>query len=225
MGVTLVIGTASMGSSFTHTVLASPLMQLPSLRYALLNNTEWTSETVDTGGDVGQSPSLVIDELGVPHIAYTDVTNVALKYAVKSNTTWVNETIEVLAQGPSLVLDSSGKPHIAYTKRGPSIKYAVLSDTTWITETADDHGAGPSLALDSLGNPHVAFCDPRPFPNGPGRGLVYATWTTSGWVAQQVERVPCDSASLALDNLDGPHIAYHANGDLNYKIYLPLIIR
>jgi len=58
---------------------------LGDLRYAVFSPTAGTQgaliQTVDSPGDVGAWTSLVLDGLGLPHIAYRDVGNGDLKYA------------------------------------------------------------------------------------------------------------------------------------------------
>jgi hypothetical protein len=41
----------------------------------------WSIETVDSDGDVGRVPSIVLDSNDYPHISYRDYTNGDLKYA------------------------------------------------------------------------------------------------------------------------------------------------
>jgi hypothetical protein len=178
----------------------------------------WVTETVDSEGDVGQRPSLALDSPGHPHIAYHDVTNDRVRYALREATGWTSQTVEEAALTPSLALDTSGQPHIAFTRRGPAVRYAVLSGGEWVSETVDSPAADPSLALDSLGDPHIAYFDVRTLPpHGPGQGLKYAHRTAGGWVIESVDRVECDSVSLALDQSGTPHIVYHDTGGDSVK--------
>lgn len=73
--------------------------------------------------------SLVVDDLGRPHLAYTPSFDLALpdnpffpqhlKYAVKTAAGWVTEEVDRVGSGsgahPRLELDSQGRPHISYT--------------------------------------------------------------------------------------------------------------
>ena len=69
------------------------------LKYATLNpsSPNWQVSTIETTGGLGdgtgESNSLIIDDGGMMHVAYTDETNGVLRYATKS--TGVTVTNEV----------------------------------------------------------------------------------------------------------------------------------
>lgn len=204
------------------------------LKYAYWMGDDWSRGGVDAVG-CDQAPSLTLDSLDIPHIAYHDAISDSVKYAVLSGTAWLSETVKESALTPSLALDGSDTPHIAYTKRAPEVHYAVLSGTKWITDIVDWAAADPSLWLDSSGHPHIAYYDVR----GPGgEGLKYAYWTGSMWTRRSVDVVEGPQPpsnfppSLVLGGSDNPHIAYYdaGKGDLKYarleyRIYLPLLMK
>ena len=50
---------------------------------------DWTRETADSYGNVGEYSSLALDIDGYPHISYYDNSNDDLKYAYKDSLGWI----------------------------------------------------------------------------------------------------------------------------------------
>ena len=134
-----------------------------------------TSTADDSPNDVGQYPSLILDEDGEPIISYYDASSQNLKIVgcIESCTsvllTW-SEPGEVDSGGnsglfSSLVLDADGFLRIAYyDKTSDALRYAFCisactSSLNWTLTTVDKPGAGKfaSLALDSGNNPHISY--------------------------------------------------------------------
>ena len=133
------------------------------------------STAVESPNDVGQYPSIVLDD-GKPSISYYDVTSQNLGFVscveggcTASTLDWSEPTI-VDSQGDtgsfsSLVLDSSGFFRVAYYElTSDALRYAFcISECTnsfnWVLTTVDNPGAGKfaSLAIDSADNPHMSY--------------------------------------------------------------------
>jgi RHS repeat-associated protein len=181
----------------------------------------WTTETVDSVGNVGQFTSVGLDTNGNPHISYFDPANGRLKYAKWTGSSWAVQTVDTSTFSgyyTSLAIDSAGNPHISYyNSLGFDLKYAKWTGSSWAiqtVETAGDVGRYTSLALDSGGNPHISYYD---YTN---RDLKYAKWNGSSWTIQTVDSIGDVGAytSLALDSAGNPRISYRdvTNGDLKY---------
>ncbi len=139
----------------------------------------------------------------------------------------------------SLCLDSLGKPHIAWFEAisgNSEIYYLQWSGTSWV----DADGSGkeginisnnpgdskdPVLYLDSSGKPHIAWHD----DTSGNEEIYYLKWNGSEWVDADgsgqgeinVSKRPGDSgyASLCLDSLDNPHIAWYDYASGKNEIY------
>ncbi len=132
---------------------------------------------------------------------------------------------------PSLCLDSSGNPHITWFEN-PSgnneIYYLKWNGTEWVDadgssgresiniSTNTGSSEDPSLYLDSSGYPHIVWHD----STSGNEEIYYLKWNGTEWVdvagssgkeAINVSNRPGDSgyASLCLDSLENPHIAWY----------------
>ena len=159
---------------------------------------DFTTEVVDSAGDVGLYTSIAVDAAGVIHISYRNQTNTALKYAKKSGGSWTVTQLDGgigNSQGlgtsiATLGSGATGKVGIAYfdasygnlvfkesTNGGASFGAAVVLDST------GDVGRNPSIAYDDLGNLGIAYWDAT-LVNGLANGNLKfierrgATWQT-----------------------------------------------
>jgi hypothetical protein len=118
------------------------------LKYASNVGGSWTTETVDSAGDVGYYNSLAFDASGNPHIAYLDETNWNLMYASKVGANpWTTETIFSTGNvgwSSSLAFDASGNPHISYldVTNDPvnALMYASFGSETVVTGNSGQSG-------------------------------------------------------------------------------------
>ena len=102
---------------------------------------------------------------------------------------------------------------------GPETADADDPSLSWHIETVDVDEGSPtgrfcSLELDSNGSPHIAYL------RSSGNDLMYALWTGSAWMIEEVDTTGSFLywLSLALDSEDHPHIAY-SRYDINELRY------
>jgi PGF-pre-PGF domain-containing protein len=183
---------------------------------------DWTTETVDSPGDVGWYTSLALDNSDNPRISYMDWTNRHLKYAAKADAGWINETVDMtnaVGEFTSLKLDLSGQPLISYYDGNiGNLSFAMKTGDIWSTMIVDSGGVGryTSVAVDGSGNPRICYQDLL------NAKLKYAVKTGDTWTNETVDNSVNVGAysSLALDSGGTPHISYYdgANGDLKYAV-------
>jgi len=182
--------------------------------YLKWNGTAWVDadgsgqESINISNTAKSSyyPSLCIDSLGNPHIAWKDYIsgdNFDIYYLKWNGKAWVDadgsgrESINMSNNSgysgyPSLSLDSSGSPHIAWmddTSGNSEIYYLKWNGTAWVdadgsgqesinVSNRNEDSRNPSLCLDSLGNPHIAWDQ-----SGTGNyEIYYLKWNGTAWV-------------------------------------------
>ncbi|HNV97298.1 MAG TPA: hypothetical protein PKL13_03190, partial [bacterium] len=114
--------------------------------------------------------SLVVDSLGVPHIAFYDGYNSKKATVMKYNgSSWVNVGSAGFSSGQadyvSLAIDSNNIPYVAFKDAGNSSKATVMkyNGSSWVNVGSAGFSSGQadyvSLAIDSNNIPYVAFKD------------------------------------------------------------------
>ncbi|MCJ2563828.1 MAG: hypothetical protein LN417_07040 [Candidatus Thermoplasmatota archaeon] len=204
-------------------VLAAPSDD--DLRYAIGNESNWSTEIVEAGGHVGQANSIALDGNGHPHISYTKFSTFPqvesdLKYASWDGFKWNIEVVDHIPDWiteTSVDIDDAGHPHISYAARAgtsSNLKYAEWNGSEWKMETVDfgEHvGPYTSMELDSNNNPHVAYYDPV------NLSLMYAMRDGSGWHLEVADTLAGERPSIYVDRSDRPHIAY-SGGLIGYAL-------
>ncbi len=196
------------GRFLTVSLIAMAAM-MASTQMALSQPWDWVLETVDSGADVGEHTSLVLDGSGWPRISYYEGhPNYNLKYAYRDASGWHTEIVDAVDAGEytSLALNAFGKPRISYYHWGSAydLKYAYRDASGWHTETVDAAGVVgkyTSLALSDLGRPRISYFDDT------NDDLKYAYRDASGWHTETVDAAGYGT-SLDLDGSGYPHISY-----------------
>lgn len=157
---------------------------------------EWHVYTVDSEGDAGKYPSIVVDSKDNVHICYYHF---------------------------GVIGDSGGKDDYFKTKQPPYImKYARKDETGWQTFDLDFlevHGEDSGIAVDSEDNVHISYCGAGYLDGGEYHNAVFHATNPSGnWQVEMVENnVGLDyDTSVAIDSNDKVHMSYHANSTLHY---------
>jgi hypothetical protein len=183
------------------------------LRYAKRVDGVWQKQTVDSEGYTGYYPSLAVDSLGRPHIAYSGPVNTStsLKYAQWDGTQWVISAVESPSPAMDILLrlDARDVPHLLwYTGFSTEdLRYATRGSGGWQVVTVEASGnAGEyhGLTLDASGVPHACYTR----RDSSGSALRLATPGSTGWTATTVP-VPNVGSSGACS------LAFNSSGSLS----------
>lgn len=188
----------------------------------------WTTEDVDTSGNVGIDPAIAVDGNNTPHICYYDQTSRDLKYAVKNS--WEAEVVDSdgdVGEECGIAVDALGNPHISSNHGSTTniLVYATKSGGSWAVQDfgqpEDYHTTSTSIALDSSGNPHIAYNIQE---NSDDAAQVdyrvrYTYYDGSAWQVENVARIGQD-VFLAIDSDDNSHVSFRVEDqDAGSDIY------
>ncbi|NQV08839.1 exo-alpha-sialidase [Candidatus Woesearchaeota archaeon] len=111
-----------------------------------VNGTQWTTTNVESAGDIGKYPSIVIVDSTI-YISYYDESNGYLKFANSSDwgATWATKTIDNSGNVKGHIsIDALNKSHIyiSYERNTGELGFANSTDngTTWSTQTVTSYG-------------------------------------------------------------------------------------
>ena len=178
----------------------------------------WHVEVVDSshGTGAGAFSSLVIDQSGNLHLAYSNQARTALRYAFRAQTEklWHTTTVDPVGGSfESLAVDSGGAAHIAYNSpKAIGLHYAFWDGKQWQKLLIDSAKTGhqTSIQLDSHGDPRISYYVEEFSDHHPANCLKYAYFDGKTWYIQTVDHRPGTGgwSSIALDRADLPYISY-----------------
>jgi hypothetical protein len=182
----------------------------------------WQSEVVDKGqgAQVGTFSSLVIDQAGNFHIAYSNSVGTELRYAFRGHKDkqWYTMVVDRGAGSfDSLAVDSKGRPHISYNSPYlTGLHYASWDGKDWRKIIIDPERTNhyTSIQLDSQDRPRISYYREEYPDRRNALYLKYAYFDGKVWYIQTVDRRFGTGKwnSLALDRTDRPYIAYSIVG-------------
>jgi hypothetical protein len=200
----------------------------------------WYFQIVDSTNDVGQYPSLALDDYGRPNISYYDVTNQTLKYAYWNGSAWIIQTIDNSANvgrysslalsrnpGQCLAIDPgmSNCPMISYYDvTNADLKFAQKSSlNAWVSHVVDSAGSVgqySAMVLDFSNTYHIVYYDATNLDLKHASSSLFPT-SGGNWFKEFVDPNAGDVgqyASLAVNPFNVLHASYYdaTNGDLKH---------
>jgi Tol biopolymer transport system component len=187
----------------------------------------WRTEIVDSDGNVGDYPSLVLDDADHPHISYFQDIICDIRYVYHDGTTWQFQIADIYGDSEytSLVLDSNDRPHISYGGSGlHKLRYAYYDGTAWQTQVVVDNEHLTDyhpLVLDSNNYPSISYYS-RDSSTGT-YNIKYTRYDGTTWSTELVdENVYGNTAaniSMVMDATDHPYITYPGHGGMKYAYH------
>lgn len=195
------------------------------LYHAYQTATGWQYETIDPSWGTGYYASIAIDDNDHLHVAYADKQNERMRYAYYDGSQWQRETIsDTVSLRVAIGVNPSGLPHVTYCN-WDGLHYAKPVSSSWDVVVFDTDAfcyADLSLEVDSQGSPHLTYNAISYTLRGFETQIRYAkqsmTSTEPSFNVTTVHSVSYVNdyplyeldASLAIDSLDQPQIAYEA---------------
>ena len=150
------------------------------------------------------SPSLVLDAIGDPHIAFIE--GERIRYASRDGMIWTNEVVtgssmdNWSARSP-IAIDGSGTLHVGAWMYSTSAVFFTRGASAWTYEALNGAiGWSPWMVVDENDAAHFIYH---------GAGLLYATNATGTWVEETIDPRGDNSADdIALDGAGRPFVAY-----------------
>jgi len=200
-----------------------------ALKHAYWDGTVWQVTTIETAQSgysnmIGVHNSTVVDNLGRPHVLYSDAGWGALPYRFKhatwDGTQWQIEVVESVncCYKNSADLDSAGRIHVVYQtyddSNTPVLKHAVWDGSTWqfatILAMVNYTPDGLSMALDGADRVHVTYYHRT---GSAGMEVRHLYWDGAAWQSFTVEDVTGkidfdEVSSVAVDGSGQVHVLY-----------------
>lgn len=190
-----------------------------SLKYAVKDDSGWTTERIEGSGEVDWALSLALDSSSNAHICYTG-RGYGLQYADNTNGNWRFEIVdEDTASGDfcQIAADDTDNLHIAYAqRRDEDLKYATGEYGNWNIETIGSEGSVGghiSFVLDEDGNAYIGHTD------WAEDQLLFTSNKQGSWIQEVVESATfrCCSA-IDLDQDSNVHMSYFSGAGLGYSV-------
>jgi len=199
-----------------------------NLRFAALEDGAWQARSIEVGTQSGKWNSLVLDQQGFPHLAYSSFKGGELHYAFFDGKDWVRRVLDSSpndgprGMGASMVLDARGNPMISYHDLH-SLKFVHFDGSKWIKETIEElppytdwswKNFCTTILLDHDGNPHISF-------ESAMLGLRHAWWDGKRWHTQLIRAALGFSiyeSSMTMDKDDNLYISFRDPADGALKV-------
>lgn len=199
-----------------------------ALRIAAMEDGTWKARTVEAGTQSGKYNSMVLDQKGLPHVAYNSFKNDELKYAYFDGKDWIRRALDtpepgtgMSGVGVSLVLDSNDYPRISFYDMH-SLKYARYDGNKWTKEVIEElppfvdwgwKNFRSVQVLDHNGNPHICYESHL--------GLKHAWWDGKRWRTQLIKATSENwffESAMTIDRDDNLYISFSDPSDGSLKV-------
>lgn len=198
------------------------------LKYAVLKNDAWLARTVDFDGEAGKWSSLVLDDAGLPTLAYSRFPSSILKLAEWNGKEWKTSVIDSdgldhveggRGMGNSMARDAQGTLYVSYY-HNEALRFAVRRGDHWAVQTVDSVsprggwvGFWSSLVLDHHEFPRISYED--------AGSLKLASWDGKQWHIQLIAPGGSDPnrfSSIGIAPDDTIYISYRDPQDGSLKV-------
>jgi len=147
-GTPVVVYSNALDSSPTNTIA-----------YATLDGTGNSFDVEELG--TGFVPSLAMDTMDHPHIAYQVTPDQQINYKTHDGSTWFTSQISSDGFLPSIQVDSTDTPAVIFCRDSATSKlyYAKKNGMSWDEEYITQSVWNPKFAIDTQDQPHIAYVD------------------------------------------------------------------